>query len=152
MPDPEPLTRVCAWCQIEGRGPPPAVGQTHGICAGHYREIMAGDARPTPSPREERPMPSDKRPGLPDDPAFACSVPADPDAEYYEGLSAREYFAGQALARLAGQFADQLGEGGAVGPTGAQRCAAACVRHADALLAALAEATTPPEEDPANGK
>jgi hypothetical protein len=84
----------------------------------------------------DEPVPQPPRQGGPDDPAFPLVEPQGADL-LGQGLTIREYLAGQALARLAGQFADQLGAGGAAGMSGAQRCARACVEHADALIAAL---------------
>jgi hypothetical protein len=91
---------------------------------------------PTDSPDD--PVPQPPRQGGPDDPAFPLIVPEGADCDG-AGLTIRQFLAGQALARLAGQFPDQLGVGGTAALTGAQRCARACREHADALLEELAK-------------
>jgi hypothetical protein len=90
---------------------------------------------------ETRPMPDDKRPSLPGDPAFPAVVPDEmpSGATYYEGMTVRDYLAGQAPASRARQFPDQLGSDFTVALSGAQRCARACREHADALIAELAQ-------------
>jgi hypothetical protein len=93
-------------------------------------------------------VPRPPRQGGPDDPAFPLVVPEGADCDG-AGLSIREWYAGQALARLAGQFPDQLGVGGTAALTGAERCAAACLAHADALIAAMEK--FPPAAGPGAG-
>jgi hypothetical protein len=94
------------------------------------------------------PVPQPPRQGGPDDPAFPLIDPQGADL-LGQGLTIREYLAGQALARLAGQYPDQLGSDFTVALSGAQRCARACREHADALLAELAEC--PPAAGPGAG-
>jgi hypothetical protein len=84
------------------------------------------------------PVPQPPRQGGPDDPAFPLVLPPESDCDG-AGLTIRQWLAGQALARLAGQFADQLGAAGAAGMTGARRCARACLEHADELIRELAK-------------
>jgi hypothetical protein len=174
-PDPEPLLAVCSWCRkvrchrcgrwwtqpavrdprCLGCGEPPAEARpgnvTHGVCEPCALRLLAETEHRPPRP-EERPVPSDNRPSLPDDPAHDARIPAPPlctardDSAFphvedvaQTGMTFREAAALAALSRLAGSVPFR-GEGC---QTAEQACALACVRHADALIAALAAKEAP---------
>lgn len=73
--------------------------------------------------------------------AFPSAVPIVNGAREVDGLTKRDWFAGQALAAWIRAFADRLGEAGYSDDAAASQAAHMAVKSADALLHVLREET-----------